>query len=87
MDQNGDARGAELEQFRPYLHLIARMHLDYRLRARIDPEDVVQDAFRKALEKWGQCRESRKAWLRELFHPIWHKTASIGSNLLPHFKG
>jgi len=22
-----------------------------------------------------------------LFHPIWHKTASIGSNLLPHFKG
>jgi len=66
MDQNGDARGAELEQFRPYLHLIARMHLDYRLRARIDPEDVVQDAFRKALEKWDQCRESRKAWLRHI---------------------
>src|ERR1043166_4960137 len=66
MDQSSDGRGAELEQFRPYLLLIARMHLDYRLRSRIDPEDVVQDAFRKALEKWDQCTESRKAWLRRI---------------------
>jgi RNA polymerase sigma-70 factor, ECF subfamily len=62
----GDKRGDELERMRPYLHLVARMHLDYRLRSRIDPEDVVQDVFRKALEKWDQCRESRKAWLRHI---------------------
>src|SRR5262245_13455843 len=66
MDHDNPDRGAELERYRPYLHLIARMHLDYRLRARIDPEDVVQDVFRKALEKWDQCAESRKAWLRRI---------------------
>jgi RNA polymerase sigma-70 factor (ECF subfamily) len=66
MDNASDPRGGELEPMRSYLHLIARMHLDYRLRGRIDPEDVVQDTFRKALEKWDQCRESRKAWLRRI---------------------
>ena len=64
MSPDGNPRGDELERLRSYLHLIARMHLDYRLRSRIDPEDVVQDVFRKALEKWDQCRESRKDWLR-----------------------
>ncbi len=64
MVHEGDRRGAELEPLRPYLNLIARMHLDYRLRSRIDPDDVVQDTYRKALENWDQCRESRKAWLR-----------------------
>jgi RNA polymerase sigma-70 factor (ECF subfamily) len=66
MDLDGEQRGDELERLRPYLHLVARMHLDYRLRSRIDPEDVVQDVFRKALEKWDQCRESRKPWLRHI---------------------
>jgi RNA polymerase sigma-70 factor (ECF subfamily) len=66
MDLASEQRGDELERLRPYLHLIARMHLDYRLRARIDPDDVVQEVFRKALEKWDQCRESRKAWLRHI---------------------
>lgn len=66
MENVSDPRGDELERYRPYLHLIARMHLDYRLRARIDPEDVVQDVFRKALEKWDKCRESRKPWLRHI---------------------
>ncbi|MFO0970205.1 MAG: sigma-70 family RNA polymerase sigma factor [Gemmataceae bacterium] len=58
--------GAELEGYRPYLHAIARMHLDYRLRKRIDPEDVVQYVFCKAIEKWDQCSGSRKAWLRRI---------------------
>ena len=66
MDDDKDRRGAELEPLRSELHLIARMHLDYRLRARIDPDDVVQDTFRKALDKWDQCRESRKSWLRRI---------------------
>jgi hypothetical protein len=41
MRQNSDERGVELEGLRPYLRLIARMHLDYRLRSLIDPDDVV----------------------------------------------
>jgi RNA polymerase sigma-70 factor (ECF subfamily) len=66
MPQNSDERGAELQSLRPYLLLVARMHLDYRLRSIIDPEDVVQDVFRKALEHWDQCTGSRKAWLRRV---------------------
>lgn len=64
MDHDQDQRGAELERLRPYLHLVARMHLDYSLRSLIDPEDAVQDAFVKALQHWDECRGSRKAWLR-----------------------
>jgi RNA polymerase sigma-70 factor (ECF subfamily) len=66
MPDEAERRGAELESLRSYLHLIARMHLDFRLRARFDPDDAVQDTFRKALENWDQCRESRKAWLRRI---------------------
>jgi RNA polymerase sigma-70 factor (ECF subfamily) len=66
MDQNGDERGVELERLRPYLHLVARINLDHRLRSLIDPDDVVQDVFRKALQNWDQCSGSRKAWLRRI---------------------
>ncbi|MBI1830575.1 MAG: sigma-70 family RNA polymerase sigma factor [Planctomycetes bacterium] len=66
MDQPNDQRGDELERMRPYLHVIARMHLDVRLRSRLDPEHIVQDTFRKALEHWDQCREARKPWLRRI---------------------
>jgi RNA polymerase sigma-70 factor (ECF subfamily) len=68
MDQNGDRRGADLEPFRPYLRLIARMHLDYRLHSLIGPDDVVQDVFVKALEHWDQCRDPLhpKPWLRQI---------------------
>ena len=66
MDHQNEGCGVELERLRPYLHVIARMHLDYRLRSRIDPDDIVQDVFRKAIEKWDQCAESRKPWLRRI---------------------
>jgi RNA polymerase sigma factor (sigma-70 family) len=66
MDQNSAGRGVELERLRPYLHLIARIQLDYRLRSLIDPDDVVNDVFCKALENWDQCTGSRKAWLRRI---------------------
>jgi RNA polymerase sigma-70 factor (ECF subfamily) len=68
MRQNSDERGIELESLRPYLRLIARMHLDYRLRSRFDPDDVVNDVFCKALQKWDQrdCNGSLKPWLRQI---------------------
>lgn len=61
MNHDSDPRGAVLESLRPYLRLVARMHLDFRLRARIDPDDVVQDTFRKALEKWDLMTCGRAA--------------------------
>jgi RNA polymerase sigma-70 factor (ECF subfamily) len=67
-DNNSDERGVELEQLRPYLRLIARMHLDYRLRSLFDPDDVVNDIFGKALQKWDQRNPngSLKGWLRQI---------------------
>src|SRR2546425_11763172 len=64
MDLVADQPGLELEPFRPYLLVIARMMLDHRLRPFIDPEDAVQDAFVKAIRSWNDCKVSRKAWLR-----------------------
>jgi RNA polymerase sigma-70 factor (subfamily 1) len=66
LQRHNDERGVELERLRPYLHLVARMHLDYRLRSLIDPEDVVHDVFIKALKNWDQCTGERKAWLRRI---------------------
>jgi RNA polymerase sigma-70 factor (subfamily 1) len=65
-DQNSDKRGEELQCLRPYLLLVARMHLDYRLRSLIDPEDVVGEVNIKALKSWDRCTGERKAWLRRI---------------------
>src|SRR5262245_66392299 len=65
-----------LATLRPYLSVLARMHLDRRLWAKLDPEDLVQSTCRDALEKWDQFRgqgdEQLKGWLRQmLLHNIW----------------
>jgi len=87
-DQNSAERGEELERLRPYLHLVARMHLDYRLRSEIDPDDVVADVFVKALQHWDQCNGSRKAWLRRILlnhlKDLIDKMTARKINLPPH---
>jgi RNA polymerase sigma-70 factor, ECF subfamily len=60
---------ADLERYRPYLRLIARLHLPAALRGKLDPSDVVQDALVKALRYLGQYRGRSEAelagWLRQ----------------------
>jgi RNA polymerase sigma-70 factor (ECF subfamily) len=59
-----------LERFRDYLCLLARLHLDERLRGKVDPSDVVQEVLLKAHRHQdgfrGQTEAERTAWLRQI---------------------
>jgi RNA polymerase sigma-70 factor, ECF subfamily len=60
----------DLGRFRPYLRLLARLHLDPRLQGKLDPSDVVQETLLRAHEKIEQFRGSTDAelagWLRQI---------------------
>jgi RNA polymerase sigma-70 factor, ECF subfamily len=60
----------ELEQFRDYLHFLAEIKLDRRLRSRIDASDIVQDTLLQAYVAWdtfrGDNSAQRVAWLRQI---------------------
>ncbi len=53
-----------------YLRVLARLHIDRRLRGWIDPSDVVQQTLLVAHEKFGQFRGQTHAelasWLRAI---------------------
>jgi RNA polymerase sigma-70 factor (ECF subfamily) len=70
MASTGDALGRRLERFREYLRLLARLQLDPRLQAKLDPSDLVQQTLLEALEKRRQFRGATDAelagWLRRI---------------------
>jgi RNA polymerase sigma-70 factor (ECF subfamily) len=59
-----------LERFRTYLELLARLHLDPRLKGKADASDLVQETFLQAHERWNQFRSRSEAelsaWLRQI---------------------
>jgi RNA polymerase sigma-70 factor (ECF subfamily) len=59
-----------LEPYRRYLELLARVHLDPRLRGKLDPADVVQQTLLRACaalpESRGRSPEGLAAWLRKI---------------------
>jgi RNA polymerase sigma-70 factor (ECF subfamily) len=63
-------RGVDLEKYRDYLQLLARMEMDPRLQAKLDPSDLVQQTLLKAHQAMGQFSYHSEAevaaWLRKI---------------------
>jgi len=59
-----------LERHRDYLRLLARLQMDPRLHARVDPSDIVQQTMLQAVEALDQFRgadgAALAAWLRRI---------------------
>jgi len=61
---------ADLDWYRSYLMVLARVGLDGRLRTKVDPSDVVQltllEAHRDRTQFEGRTAAERAAWLRQI---------------------
>src|SRR5436309_1023550 len=70
MDQPPEAQGLPLGRFRSYLRLLAGLHLDQRLRGKVDPSDLVQQTLLQAYQARdsfrGQSQAELAAWLRQI---------------------
>ncbi len=64
------ARGRLLEAYRSYLTFLARVQLGRRLQGKVDPSDLVQEAFLEAHRDFrqfsGQTEAELLAWLRRV---------------------
>ncbi len=65
-----ESLGLLLDQYRPYLHVLAQRYLDQRVQGRVDPQDLVQQTFMEAHRDFGafrgDCVASLLAWLRNM---------------------
>jgi RNA polymerase sigma-70 factor, ECF subfamily len=70
MTAANEQHGERLERCRPYLHLLARLQLDGRLRSKLDASDVVQQTLLRAHQSLHQFRGNDDAqlrgWLRQI---------------------
>ncbi|REK15731.1 MAG: RNA polymerase factor sigma-70 [Planctomycetota bacterium] len=76
-DDDGDAIGRLLELYRNYLTVLATTQFDRRLRQRVSPSDLVQDALLAAHRDFrqfnGDSERQFLAWLRQiLIHCLHH---------------
>jgi RNA polymerase sigma-70 factor (ECF subfamily) len=70
MDPGADRPSLELEHFRGYLRLLAGLRVGARLRAKLDPSDLVQQALLRAHQAStdfrGTTAGEMAAWLRRI---------------------
>ncbi len=70
MNDPGNEPGANLERFRDYLRLLARLQMPARLQGKLDPSDLVQQTMLKAYLALGEFRglstPELTAWLRRI---------------------
>ena len=67
---SSDRLGELLDTYRNYLHLLAKTQIDDKLRARISPSDLVQEAMLGACRDFAQFQGDNErqllAWLRQI---------------------
>lgn len=67
---NSDDEPLSVEHLRPYLRMIARLHVETHLQAKIDASDIVQqtmlEAHRGAERFQGGTEQELRAWLRRI---------------------
>jgi RNA polymerase sigma-70 factor (ECF subfamily) len=65
-----NSKAKALEPFRSYLEVLARIHLDPRLRGKLDPADLVQQVLLRAHAAWPELKNPDEpvllAWLRRI---------------------
>ena len=69
-DGDDDALGELLNEFRPYLKLLAERAMDGRLAGRVDSSDVVQQTYLSAVRKFneftGHDADALAGWLQRI---------------------
>jgi RNA polymerase sigma-70 factor (ECF subfamily) len=82
-----DARpvvAAELERYRSWLTLLARLQVDPRFRSKFDASDLVQQTLLEAVRDWpkfrGGSHAELAAWLRAILaHVLQHEVRHFGA--------
>jgi RNA polymerase sigma-70 factor (ECF subfamily) len=77
------ALGALIDAYRPYLKLLARLHQDSRMQAKLDDSDLVQDVLMLAIRDFSEFRGVTEpeftSWLRTIM-------ARVAAKSVRHFR-
>jgi RNA polymerase sigma-70 factor (ECF subfamily) len=74
----------ELERYRNWLGVLARLQVEPKFRAKFDPSDLVQQALLEAVRDWPKFRGKTEAelavWLRQILaHVLLHGIRRFGA--------